>query len=423
MKPSGIEWIGDIPDDWEVKRVKNTGKLIGGSAFPDEYQGVKNEEIPFIKVKSLAEDPISRNGKDSISESIRSKLNAEKFIIGSVVFAKVGAALLLQRFRILEFESCIDNNMMGFIPLVIEPRFFKYVTVLFDFSYFVNPGTVPSINQEQIGNIKIPFPPLKTQQKIADYLDEKCGEIDATIAKQKESIEKLKAYKQSLISETVTKGLDKSAPLKPSGIDYLGDIPSHWEIKKLKFVANFNQNTLPEDTDGQFELKYIDIGNVSSVDGIKEIQYFNFSNAPSRARRIVKYGDIIVSTVRTYLRAITSIKEDYDNCICSTGFAVITPKDNVQQDFVVYAIENESFIAQIIANSQGISYPAINVSQLENLKLAFPSVKEQKEIVDFLKTKLLEIDLTINKKQNIIQKLDAYKKSLIFKCITGKKRI
>ena len=254
-------------------------------------------------------------------------------------------------------------------------------------------------------------------------MDEKCGEIDATIAKQKESIEKLKAYKQSLISETVTKGLDKSAPLKPSGIDYLGDIPSHWEIKKLKFVANFNQNTLPEDTDGQFELKYIDIGNVSSVDGIKEIQYFNFSNAPSRARRIVKYGDIIVSTVRTYLRAITSIKEDYDNCICSTGFAVITPKDNVQQDFVVYAIENESFIAQIIANSQGISYPAINVSQLENLKLAFPSVKEQKEIVDFLKTKLLEIDLTINKKQNIIQKLDAYKKSLIFECITGKHKI
>lgn len=423
MKPSGIEWIGDIPDDWEVKRVKNTGKLIGGSAFPDEYQGVKNEEIPFIKVKSLAEDPISRNGKDSISESIRSKLNAEKFIIGSVVFAKVGAALLLQRFRILEFESCIDNNMMGFIPLVIEPRFFKYVTVLFDFSYFVNPGTVPSINQEQIGNIKIPFPPLKTQQKIADYLDEKCGEIDATIAKQKESIEKLKAYKQSLISETVTKGLDKSAPLKPSGIEWIGDIPAHWEVKKLKFVANFNQNTLPEDTDGQFELKYIDIGNVSSVDGIKEIQYFNFSNAPSRARRIVKYGDIIVSTVRTYLRAITSIKEDYDNCICSTGFAVITPKDNVQQDFVVYAIENESFIAQIIANSQGISYPAINVSQLENLKLAFPSVKEQKEIVDFLKTKLLEIDLTINKKQNIIQKLDAYKKSLIFECVTGKRLV
>lgn len=204
LKPSGIDYLGDIPNDWEVKRVKNTGKLIGGSAFPDEYQGVKNEEIPFIKVKSLAEDPISRNGKDSISESIRSKLNAEKFIIGSVVFAKVGAALLLQRFRILEFESCIDNNMMGFIPLVIEPRFFKYVTVLFDFSYFVNPGTVPSINQEQIGNIKIPFPPLKTQQKIADYLDSKCSQIDKYITEKQNIIQKLDAYKKSLIFKCVT---------------------------------------------------------------------------------------------------------------------------------------------------------------------------------------------------------------------------
>ena len=204
LKPSGIEWIGDIPYDWEIRKVKNTGKLIGGSGFPEEYQGVKDEKIPFIKVKSLAEDPISRNGKDSISESIRSKLNAEKFIKGSVVFAKVGAALLLQRFRILEFDSCIDNNMMGFIPLVIEPRFFKYVTILFDFSYFVNPGTVPSINQEQIGNIKIPFPPLKSQEKIADYLDSKCSQIDKYITEKQNIIQKLDAYKKSLIFECIT---------------------------------------------------------------------------------------------------------------------------------------------------------------------------------------------------------------------------
>lgn len=204
LKPSGIDYLGDIPNDWEIRKVKNTGKLIGGSGFPEEYQGVKDEKIPFIKVKSLAEDPISRNGKDSISESIRSKLNAEKFIKGSVVFAKVGAALLLQRFRILEFDSCIDNNMMGFIPLAIEPRFFKYVTILFDFSYFVNPGTVPSINQEQIGNIKIPFPPLKSQEKIADYLDSKCSQIDKYITEKQNIIQKLDAYKKSLIFECIT---------------------------------------------------------------------------------------------------------------------------------------------------------------------------------------------------------------------------
>lgn len=412
MKPSGIEWIGYIPDDWKVLKYKYAGRFEKGKL--PKFINRENKGSPIIGASEM-------NGGLPILFTEDSDI--PKCRKDDVLFLWDGANAGLVSSGL---DGILSSTVVKYVCTNnINIKYLFYLTKYYE-KYFkskVNGTTIPHMSYDFINDCPLLEPPLQTQQRIADYLDEKCGEIDATIAKQKESIEKLKAYKQSLISETVTKGLDKSAPLKPSGIDYLGDIPSHWEIKKLKFVANFNQNTLPEDTDGQFELKYIDIGNVSSVDGIKEIQYFNFSNAPSRARRIVKYGDIIVSTVRTYLRAITSIKEDYDNCICSTGFAVITPKDNVQQDFVVYAIENESFIAQIIANSQGISYPAINVSQLENLKLAFPSVKEQKEIVDFLKTKLLEIDLTINKKQNIIQKLDAYKKSLIFECITGKHKI
>ena len=424
MKPSGIEWIGDIPDDWEVIKTKFLFNVYGGSTPKVNVSEYWGDKITWITPGELGDDiKIVLNSKRMLSEKGLNSCGATVVSKGSIIIsnrAPIGQVCLAGS------ELCTNQGCKSLVAKIkLSCLFFYYFFKVQSevLNMLGNGTTFMELSTSDLLNFKIPFPTIKEQQKIADYLDEKCGEIDATITKQKESIEKLKAYKQSLISETVTKGLDKSAPLKPSGIDYLGDIPSHWEIKKLKFVANFNQNTLPEDTDEQFELKYIDIGNVSSVDGIKEIQYFNFSNAPSRARRIVKYGDIIVSTVRTYLRAITSIKEDYDNCICSTGFAVITPKDNVQQDFVVYAIENESFIAQIIANSQGISYPAINVSQLENLKLAFPSVKEQKEIVDFLKTKLLEIDLTINKKQNIIQKLDAYKKSLIFECITGKHKI
>lgn len=425
MKPSGIEWIGDIPDDWEVRRLKGLGEqTIGLTYSPQDI--TDNSGTLVLRSSNIQNGKLVLDRDDNVYVSIdvENKILKDEDIL---ICSRNGSRNLVGK---TAFVITYGKKLSyGAFTTIFRSKYNKFLFYVFNagvFEYHLasyNTSTINQLTTSMLNEIRVPFPPVKTQQKIADYLDEKCGEIDATIAKQKESIEKLKAYKQSLISETVTKGLDKSAPLKPSGIDYLGDIPSHWEIKKLKFVANFNQNTLPEDTDGQFELKYIDIGNVSSVDGIKEIQYFNFSNAPSRARRIVKYGDIIVSTVRTYLRAITSIKEDYDNCICSTGFAVITPKDNVQQDFVVYAIENESFIAQIIANSQGISYPAINVSQLENLKLAFPSVKEQKEIVDFLKTKLLEIDLTINKKQNIIQKLDAYKKSLIFECITGKHKI
>lgn len=425
MKPSGIEWIGDIPDDWEVRRLKGLGEqTIGLTYSPQDI--TDNSGTLVLRSSNIQNGKLVLDRDDNVYVSIdvENKILKDEDIL---ICSRNGSRNLVGK---TAFVITYGKKLSyGAFTTIFRSKYNKFLFYVFNagvFEYHLasyNTSTINQLTTSMLNEIRVPFPPVKTQQKIADYLDEKCGEIDATISKQKESIEKLKAYKQSLISETVTKGLDKSAPLKPSGIEWIGDIPAHWEVKKLKFVANFNQNTLPEDTDGQFELKYIDIGNVSSVDGIKEIQYFNFSNAPSRARRIVKYGDIIVSTVRTYLRAITSIKEDYDNCICSTGFAVITPKDNVQQDFVVYAIENESFIAQIIANSQGISYPAINVSQLENLKLAFPSVKEQKEIVDFLKTKLLEIDLTINKKQNIIQKLDAYKKSLIFECITGKHKI
>lgn len=425
MKPSGIEWIGDIPDDWEVRRLKGLGEqTIGLTYSPQDI--TDNSGTLVLRSSNIQNGKLVLDRDDNVYVSIdvENKILKDEDIL---ICSRNGSRNLVGK---TAFVITYGKKLSyGAFTTIFRSKYNKFLFYVFNagvFEYHLasyNTSTINQLTTSMLNEIRVPFPPVKTQQKIADYLDEKCGEIDATIAKQKEIIEKLKAYKQSLISETVTKGLDKSAPLKPRGIDYLGDIPSHWEIRKLKYVANFNQNTLPEDTDGQFEFKYIDIGNVSSVDGIKEIQYFNFSNAPSRARRIVKYGDIIVSTVRTYLRAITSIKEDYDNCICSTGFAVITPKDNVQQDFVVYAIENESFIAQIIANSQGISYPAINVSQLENLKLAFPSVKEQKEIVDFLKTKLLEIDLTINKKQNIIQKLDAYKKSLIFECVTGKHKI
>lgn len=432
MKPSGIEWIGYIPDDWEVKRVKNTGKLIGGSAFPDEYQGVKNEEIPFIKVKSLAEDPISRNGKDSISESIRSKLNAEKFIIGSVVFAKVGAALLLQRFRILEFESCIDNNMMGFIPLVIEPRFFKYVTVLFDFSYFVNPGTVPSINQEQIGNIKIPFPPLKTQQKIADYLDEKCGEIDATISKQKESIEKLKAYKQSLISETVTKGLDKSAPLKPSGIEWIGDIPAHWGVKRIKELFSFGKG-LPISKEDLIEngIPVINYGQIHSKDNngtsIKDslIRYVDLNYKNTNMTSLVESGDFIFADT----------SEDLDgcgNCIyvdskypIFAGYHCIILRSIKRNSskYLAYLFQMDAWRTQIRRDVTGVKVFSISKKILGKSYILLPPRYEQECIVNYLQEKCNEIDIIINKKQNIIQKLDAYKKSLIFECVTGKQEI
>ena len=255
MKPSGIEWIGDIPEDWEVCRLKRCLTIQNGL----DYKSVRDDNGEFPVIGSGGQfDFASKYLYNGESVLFGRKGTVDKPLYVNGKFWTVDTM----------FYSMIKPNACG--------KFIFYVATTIPFDFYSTATAVPSMTQRDLINHYIVLPPLSKQRLIADYLDEKCGEIDATIAKQKECIEKLKAYKQSLISETVTKGLDKSAPLKPSGIDYLGDIPSHWEIKKLKFVANFNQNTLPEDTDGQFELKYIDIGNVSSVDGIKEIQYFNF---------------------------------------------------------------------------------------------------------------------------------------------------
>lgn len=209
-KPTGIPWLGSIPAHWEIRKIKTLGILQGGNGFPEDFQGRFNEAIPFVKVKSLSENPIVGDGKDTISETTRAKLKAMVIPQNSIVFAKVGAALLLHRFRKLEFSTCIDNNMMAFIPSEqILPDFFVYVACLLDFSLFVNPGTIPSVNQEQVGSICIPRPDIKEQEKIVDFLDSKTQKIDSMISLKQEKITTLQNYKKSIIFEYVTgkKGL------------------------------------------------------------------------------------------------------------------------------------------------------------------------------------------------------------------------
>ena len=205
LKDSGIPWLGSVPAHWETRKIKTLGILQGGNGFPEEFQGCVNESIPFIKVKSLSENPIARDGKDTISKTTRANLKAIVIPPNSVVFAKVGAALLLHRFRKLEFSTCIDNNMMAFIPCAqILPDFFVYAACLLDFSLFVNPGTVPSVNQEQVGNICIPCPNIETQHKIVKFLDLKTKKIDSMISLKQEKITTLQNYKKSIIFEYVT---------------------------------------------------------------------------------------------------------------------------------------------------------------------------------------------------------------------------
>ena len=207
---------------------------------------------------------------------------------------------------------------------------------------------------------------------------------------------------------------------KDSGIEWLGEIPAHWNVKRLKRLATINDEVLPETTDPDFEISYVDIGSIDSTDGITHRETYVFANAPSRARRIVRQGDVIVSTVRTYLRAIAPIVYPEPNLIVSTGFAVIRPRTGLTTRFSAYALESPYFVERVVAHSVGVSYPAINASELGTFPIAVPPEVEQCTIADFLDRETAKIDALIAKIEEAIKLLKEYRTALIAAAVTGK---
>ena len=205
---------------------------------------------------------------------------------------------------------------------------------------------------------------------------------------------------------------------KDSGIAWLGEVPEHWSICRLKDEVTFNDEVLGDKTDTDYEILYVDISSVSLIEGIIQKELMTFENSPSRARRIVKNGDVIVSTVRTYLKAITQIQDAEDNLIVSTGFAVLRPKEHLFPRFLGYWVQSENMIGAIVSNSVGVSYPAINATDLVRLPIVKLPLKEQTAIAHYLDTKLGEIDALIDKQQTLLEKLAERRTAVITHAVT-----
>ena len=208
MKDSGIPTIGFIPKHWIVKEIHHVCRLQGGSGFPVSYQGCYTESIPFIKVNSLASHISTSRLYDTVSKETADLLGAKVFSRGDIVFAKVGAALLLHRFEILPFDCCIDNNMMAMYRISENVEWLKYTLSLLNFNTLVNPGAVPSISQSQVGCMSIPCPPKDEQNRIAKFISRECNSIEKVIMKIETTVDTLNEYKNSLISSVVTGQID-----------------------------------------------------------------------------------------------------------------------------------------------------------------------------------------------------------------------
>lgn len=214
-------------------------------------------------------------------------------------------------------------------------------------------------------------------------------------------------------------GLNPYPAMKYSGFPCLGCVPEHWDVRPLKHWLGVNQSVLPDDTDPDYVLEYLDVGSVGTGHLVASPERMSFRDAPSRARRIVRVGDTLVSTVRTYLKAVWHAEQAKAGLIASTGFAVLTPRRGTWSKFVSYVCQSQPFTDGVMASSVGVAYPAIAETRLGSLAIAVPPPEEQASIARFLDQATSHIDRYIRAREKVITLLEEQQRATINEAVSG----
>ncbi len=429
-KDSGVEWLGKVPEEWKVQKLKHIAKVNLSNVDKKTNEGEDSVKLcNYVDV--YYNDYITPDL--NFMEATASPDQIEKFALreGDVIITKDSESW--EDIAVPAYVPADLNGVIcGYHLAHVRPNhldiqghylFWSLCAPRLNHQFRVEAHGITrfGIGKYGIDNSLFVVPPINAQKFIARFLDDRTRKIDSLIEKKQKLIELLKEERAAVINHAVTKGLDPRAPMRDSGVGWLGEVPEKWEVKKLKYVAEINRYALNENTNSDYEFQYIDIGNVT-IEGLTHSpQLMKFKDAPSRARRIVKKGDTIVSTVRTYLKAIAYIEDKADNLIASTGFAVLTSKGMLDSKFLYCIIINEKIIEAINSLSTGVSYPAINSSDLANIVIWFPKeIKVQQEIVNFIESGTAKIYHAVDKMEKEIELLHEYRTALISEVVTGK---
>lgn len=423
-----ISWLSSVPSHWRTTRLKREAKIQTGVTLGKVY-AVEVESRPYLRVANVQAGFLDLRHVKNIevprSEALKSELRPN-----DVVLTEGGDIDKLGRGAIWsgQIKGCIHQNHVFAVrpdPTTLNPKFLTYILESpHGRSYFQvtakQTTNLAATNRSTLGRFPLFLPPRAEQDQIVAYLRAQDAHIARFIKAKRELIKLLTEQKLRIIDHAVTRGLDPNVRLKPSGIEWLGEVPEHWEVKPLKRWVRINARTLSEKTDPDFEFRYVDIGSVKTGRLVKELEHIRFEAAPSRARRVLRRGDTIISTVRTYLRAIWYVDEDADDLIASTGFAVLTPGKGVEPEYLGYVIQSSSFVNRVTANSIGIAYPAIAETVLGRFLVALPStVDEQQSIVAHIKSESTPLDDAITRSEEEIKLIREYRDRLIADVVTG----
>ena len=414
MKDSGIEWIGQIPENWNITKIGWNSKFINGYAFKGEDLDIE-KEVPVIRIGDIQQGTIDYSNclKYDQNENLDAYRLKNKDIVIAMSGATTGKTAYLK-----EAPLAYINQRVGIVRGCSKYCYYCFqVDGFFQYISLLSAGSAqPNISMGQIQGFKIPFISDKEQQKIVDYLDKRCEKIDTAIDNQKQIIEKLKEYKQSLITETVTKGLNPNVKMKDSGIEWIGSIPEHWCLYRSKVC--FKQSNKKGNSNLTLLSASQNTGIVpkNELEGVVQVK----EDADLAQFKTVHKGDFVIS-----LRSFQGGFEysEYEGVI-TPAYSVFYATKSVYNYYFKLLFKCGAFISKINSLTVGIrDGKNIMFDDFANMIIPYPPLSEQKEIVEYLDTKCNQIDEAIKQKEETISKLEEYKKSLVFECVTGKKEV
>lgn len=421
-RDSGIEWIGQIPKEWEVRRIK--------SIFTERTELSENGDETLLSVSEYygvanRKDKIEDGEFVSRAESLVGYKKCYKGdLVSNIMLAWKGSLGVTDIDGIVSPAYCVYKPTKE-----IFPHYYHYLfrTSLFTSIFrLFSKGIIDSrlrLYSPYFYAISTLFPPLPEQQKIACYLDKVCGEVDEMVALQETMIEELKAYKQSVITEAVTKGLNPNVSMRNSGIDWIGEIPEHWSTTKIKKIARTNSGSTPRNiSDGENSnivwIRTTDINDDVVYDSSLHLTSEEYSSASCP---MLDEGTCVVAMYggggTIGKSGMLGVKATINQALCSmevgdsfTGEYLFCILRSVRYYWMKYAVGTRKD-------------PNINQEIVRNMIIPFPPIDEQRAIATYLDTKCSEIDSLIALKQAKIEELKKYKKSVIYEYVTGKKEV
>ena len=430
-KSSGVEWVGDIPVSWEMWKLSHAYSEIGsGTTPPSTSEQWFDGHIPWVTTGELRESLIKVTNKKVSKKTIETFSALRVYPIGSVAMAMYGATI--GRLGIFGVNATTNQACCVMTKSdVIYNKYLYYWLWAFrqDIINLSSGGGQPNINQEKVASLKISAPELAEQTRIANFLDHETAKIDTLIEKQQQLIKLLKEKRQAVISHAVTKGIPNKkhpqAPMKDSGVEWLGEVPEHWVVAQLKFNTRLMQ-TGPFGSQLHAE-DYVEdgvplINPAHMLNGIimpdKQVTV-DLETQERLCRHKLSEGDIIFAR-RGELGRCAVVQKEQVGWLCGTGSLKATLNERLIPEYAYLLITSDGVISELSLESKGSTMDNLNTETLGKIRTPVPPVGEQKAILEYVDTVSGKYKLLIDKAYNAIELIKERRTALISAAVTGK---